>query len=219
MLCQLILRVCRALAGSKKAGGFLDKVAKSSWEGFDGDALTKGLSFLWTCVKWAAAYMVHYYSKGDGKDEIPKSIAVASAELVAARFISKVRAHCAQADHGNLKKRFPAWDAVPAAQLSHTETRLQQLVQLIADVETSGNKSLLGLESGTTSLKAGSLVHNPKLGVTMLAKEGGCRPYRLVDLSHSSDEPVKFGALVTPVLFRGKPYELFQRTDESKAGM
>jgi hypothetical protein len=89
------------------------------------------------------------------------------------------------------------------------------LAQLIADVETSGNKSLLGLESDTTSLKAGSLVHNPKLGVTMLAMEGGCRPYRLVDLSHSSDEPVKFGALVTPVLFKGKPYELFQRTEES----
>ena len=48
----------------------------------------------------------------------------------------------------------------------------------------------------------------------MLAMEGGCRPYRLVDLSHSSDEPVKFGALVIPVLFHGKPYELFQRTDE-----
>jgi len=214
-----VLRVCRALAGSKKAGGFLDKVAKSSWDGFDGDALTNGLAFLWTCVKWAAAYMVHYYSNGEGKEEIPKSIAVASAELVAARFIGKVRAHCAQADHSNLKKRFPAWDAVPPAQLRRTETRLQQLVQLIADVETSGNKSLLGLESDTTSLKAGSLVHNPKLGVTMLAMEGGCRPYRLVDLSHSSDEPVKFGALVTPVLFKGKPYELFQRTDESRAGM
>jgi tetratricopeptide (TPR) repeat protein len=211
-----VLRVCRALAGSKKVGGFLDKVAKTSWEGFDGDALTKGLSFLWTCVTWAAAYMVHYYSNGEGKEEIPESIAVASAELVAARFIWKVRAHCTLADQGNLKKRFPAWDAVPPAQMTRTETRLQQLAQLIADVETSGNKSMLGPESDTTSLKAGSLVHNPKLGVTMLALEGGCRPYRLVDLSHSSDDPVKFGALVTPVLFNGKPYELFQRTDESR---
>ena len=137
-----VLRVCRALAGSKTAGGFLDKIAKSSWEGFDGDALTKGLAFLWTCVTWAAAYMVHYYSNGEGKEKIPESVAVASAELVATRFIWKVRAHCAQADHANLKKRFPAWDAVPSEQMSRTETRLQQLAQLIADVETSGNKSI-----------------------------------------------------------------------------
>src|ERR1700687_1238138 len=40
-----VLRVCRALTGSK-TGGFLDKLAKSSWEGFDGEALKKGLAFL-----------------------------------------------------------------------------------------------------------------------------------------------------------------------------
>ena len=69
------------------------------------------------------------------------------------------------------------------------------------------------------SLRAGTLVFNPKLGVTMLAMHGGCRPYRLVDLSHSSDEPVKYGALVTPVLLNGNPYVLFQRTDESTPAM
>jgi len=72
-----------------------------------------------------------------------------------------------------LKKRFPAWDAVAPAQMSLTETRLQEL--LIADGEAV-NKTLLGLESNTISLKAGSLVHNPKLGVTMLAMEtSNCR--------------------------------------------
>ena len=76
-----VLRVCRALTGSKK-GGFLDKLAKSSWEGFDGEALKKGLAFLWTCVTWAAEYMVNYYSNGEGKEDLPESIAVASPELL-----------------------------------------------------------------------------------------------------------------------------------------
>jgi hypothetical protein len=146
-----VLRVCRALAGSKKAGGFLDKLLKTSWEGFDGEALTKGLAFLWTCVTWAAAYMVHYYSNGEGKEDFPESIAVASAELVAARFIWKARCHCKQADHENLQRRFPAWNSVPAKQMDLTARRLQQIVQLIESVEGSGNKTLLGAESDTVA--------------------------------------------------------------------
>jgi hypothetical protein len=212
-----VLRVCRALVGSKTPGGFLDKITKSAWEGFDGDALTKGLAFLWMCVTWAAAYMVQYYSNGEGKNEIPKSVAVASPELIAARFIWKVRSHCAEADRTNIRKRFPAWEAVSSEQMSRTETRTQQLAQLIADVETSGNESLLGSDSGIAALKAGSLVYNPKLGVTMLAMAGGLSPYRLVDLSRSSNDFAKFGARVMPVLVKGKPYELFQRTDKFSA--
>ena len=209
-----VLRVCRTLVGSKTAGGFLDKVAESSWDGFDGDALKRGLAFLWACVTWAAAYMVHYYSNGEGKDKIPASVAVASPELVAARFIWKVHAHCEGPDHSNLKKRFPAWDVVSAEQISRTETRVALLAQLIAEIETAGNKSILGSDSDIASLKAGSLVYNPKLGVTMLAMAGGFQPYRLVDLSHSSNKLAKYGAKVTPVLVKGKPYELFQRTDK-----
>ena len=210
-----VLRVCRALTGSKKIGGFLDRLAKSSWEGFDGDALRKGLAFLWTCVIWAAAYMVHYYSDGEGKKDFPESIAVGSAELVAARFISKVRAYCPQADHENLLRRFPAWEAVPAAQMGRTEKRVEQIVELIAVVEASGNKTSIGVQLDPMALKAGTLVYNPKLGVTMLAMDGTCRPFHLVDLSQSSDDPVKYGALVTPVLVNGRPYVLFQRTDGS----
>jgi HKD family nuclease len=207
-----VLRVCRALVGSKKVGGFLDKLTKSSWEGFDGDALKKGLSFLWTCVSWAAAYMTFYYSTGEGKAEVPNSIAVAAAELVAARFIFKVGAVCKQPDHEDLQRRFPAWSAVPRVQVEQTSRRLQQIVELITAVEGEGNRILLGSESAAATLKAGALVHNPKLGVTMLAMDGDCGSY-LVDLSHSGDLPVKFAALVAPVLLNGKPYELFQRTE------
>ena len=212
-----VLRVCRALTGSKKVGGFLDRLAKSSWEGFDGDALKKGLAFLWTCVIWAAAYMVHYYSDGEGKKDFPKSIAVGSAELVAARFISKVRAYWPLADRENLLRRFPAWEAVPAAQMGRTEKRVEQIVELIAVVEASGNKTSNGVQLDPIAMKAGTLVYNPKLGVTMLAMDGAYRPFRLVDLSQSSDDPVKYGALVTPVLVNGRPYVLFQRTDGSAA--
>lgn len=181
--------------------------------------MKKGLAFLWTCVTWAAEYMVNYYSSGEGKEDLPESIAVASPELVAARFILKVQAHCTQADYENLAGRFPAWGATPGSRLTRTEHRLQKLANLIASVELSGDKTSLGLESDMKSLGAGTLVFNPKLGVTMLAMHGGCRPYCLVDLSHSSDEPVKYGALVTPVLLNGNPFVLFQRTDESTPAM
>jgi HKD family nuclease len=214
---QYVLRVCRALAGSKKVGGFLDRLATSSWEGFDGEALVKGLSFLWTCGTWAAAYMVHYYSNGDGKQQVPKSIAVAAAELVAARFIWKASIHCKEADCDGLERRFPGWKSVPARQLDYTTKRLQEVAQLIERVEASGDKALLGTESDASVLKAGHLVHNPSVGVTMLAKDGVDQAFYLVNLSKSGDDPKKFGRLVVPVLFHGKHYRLFQRTDESSA--
>ena len=115
-----VLRVCRSLAGNKQVGGFLDRLSKSAWDGFDGDALRKGLAFLWTCVAWAAAYMVDYYSTGDGKKEAPESIAVASAELVAARFIYKVSTQCLSPDRNGLGLRFPAWNAVPPTHIDCT---------------------------------------------------------------------------------------------------
>lgn len=100
--------------------------------------------------------MVNYYSNGEGKEDLPQSIAVASPELVAARFISKVQAHCTQADYENLAGRFPAWGATLASRLTRTENRLQKLVNLIASVELSGDKTPLGLESDIKSLGAGT---------------------------------------------------------------
>ncbi|MGB7546112.1 MAG: hypothetical protein WBM14_00045, partial [Terracidiphilus sp.] len=208
-----VLRVCRALAGSKKIGGFLDRVPATSWEGLDGEALAKGLAFLWTCVTWAAAYMIHYYSNGAGKEKVPESIAVASAELVAARFIYKVSAHCTAPDQERIIQRLPAWTAVPHGQFDHTNKRLGRIVPLIAAIEKAGKSNLLGPDSATESLPAGTLVYNRTLGVTMLALDGSHHSYHLVDLSKSVDEPAKYGAFVAPVLFEGKPYKLFQRTD------
>jgi len=143
---------------------------------------------------------------------VPFAVEVQRRDFVQ-RHRKQLRAHCAEADRSNRKKRFPAWDTVPTAQVNRTETRLQQLVQLIADVESSGKRNLLGQESETESLTPGTLVHNPILGVTMMGKDAAYPSYPVVNLSHSPNELVKFGALVTPVLFNGKPYELFQRTE------
>jgi hypothetical protein len=88
---------------------------------------------------------------------------------------------------------------------------------LIADVEVRGKKVLLGRESDTASLKAGTLVHNPTYGVTMLAMDGAPGAYYLVNLSQSDDRPKKFGSLVVPVLLNGKPFTLFQRTADMEA--
>jgi len=205
-----VLRICRALVGSKKLGGFLEKLSNAAWEGYDGEVLIRGLAFLWTCAEWAAAYMVHYYSSGEGKNELPESIAVASAELVAARFIWKVSSRTSGPDRDSLMRRFPAWNAVPARQMDRTSKRLAQIAELIQSVEGLGNKSALGPESDTETLKAGTLVHNPVTGVTMLAKDGAPRAYHLVHLSLTGNDPKKFGAVVAPVLFQGKPYRLFQ---------
>jgi hypothetical protein len=101
--------------------------------------------------------------------------------------------------------------------MENTAARLQELVRLIADVEVRGKKVLLGRVSDTVSLKAGTLVHNPTYGVTMLAMDGAPGAYYLVNLSHSDDRPKKFGSLVAPVLLNGKPFTLFQRTAEMEA--
>lgn len=209
-----VLRVCRALAGSKKIGGFLDRVPVTSWEGLDGEALAKGLAFLWTCVTWATAYMIDFYNVGEGRKSIPESIAVSSAELVAARFIYKVSKRCAFPDEERIIERFPAWGTVSADAIGGTRSRLKRISQAIAEVEDGGNPRMLGPESMTKLLKAGSLVHNKNLGVTMMALDGTYCPYRLVDMSKHSNEPVKYAMLVSPVLVDGRTLQLFQRTDD-----
>ncbi|MGO9338842.1 MAG: hypothetical protein ACLPY1_15185 [Terracidiphilus sp.] len=219
LFANYVLRVCRAFAGSKKIGGFLDRVPPTSWEGLDGEALAKGLAFLWTCVTWATAYMIDFYTNGKGKSSKPESIAVSSAELVAARFIYKVSEHCTQPDQVRITERFPAWCTVSSYAIENTRLRLKEICRAIADVEVMGNLGTLGPESMTKQLKAGSLVHNPNLGVTMMALDGTYCPYHLVDMSKPSDEPVKYKMLVSPVLFKGRTLELFQRTDGGRAAV
>jgi hypothetical protein len=156
--------------------------------------------------------MVHYYTDAEGKDEISERIAVASPELVAARFIWKVRGQCKEPDGEKLPQRFPAWQAIAVSQVAQAELRLERLVSLIAALEPSGDQAWLGHESDTHVLPAGTLVHNPKLGVTMLASTGSGY-YSLVDLSLCGDRPAKYAAHVAPVPVDGTPYTLFQRTD------
>jgi len=214
---EYVLRIGRSLVGSKKTGGFLDRLESSAWEGYDGEAMKKGLAFLWTCMEWAAGYTVHFYTSHNGTDEEGVGLAVGSAELVAARFIAKVRRICDGPDRANLEKRFPGWFELPVGSRLITTRRLNEICQLIDTFEAPSQRAELGDESMTQSLKAGMLVYNSVTGVTMLATDAAPGEYRLVNLSRPGNAPQKFVALVAPVLLQGSTYQLFQRTDFSPA--
>lgn len=203
-----ILRVCRALIGSKP-GGFLDKLPSESWDGIDGEALKRGLAFLWTCVVWAAAYMVRYYGNGPGKEEYAESLAVASAELVAARFVWTVRKAGCAPDEVDLDRRFPARNQSLEAQLVRTTRRVEHIVGLIERAETNQDSVSMGSEENAQSCNAGTLVFNPMLGVTMLYKDAAPKQFYVVNFSRADCDQRYFGARVSPVLSGGKPYVLF----------
>lgn len=203
-----ILRVCRALIGSKP-GGFLDKLPSESWDGIDGQALKRGLAFLWTCVVWAAAYMVYYYVNGPGKEEHAESLAVVSAELVAARFVWIVRKAGCAPDEADLGRRFPARGQTSEAQLARTTQRVDHIVGLIEQAETNQDSVSLGSEESAQSCKAGTLVFNPKLGVTMLYHDAAPKQFYVVNFSSADVDQKRFGARVASVLSGGKPYVLF----------
>lgn len=124
-----VLRICRALTGSKR-GGFLDKIPQPAWESIDGDIIKRGLAFLWTCAIWATAYMVHYYTEIADEDEQPESVADAAPELITARFIVKVMKQCEEPDVKDLARRLPAWNEIGSAALEDTKGRLDEIVSL-----------------------------------------------------------------------------------------
>lgn len=57
-------------------------------------------------------------------------------------------------------------------------------------------------------------MHNPKLGVTMLAMEGGCGLIAWWTSHTAPTSPSNSERSLRRSSFKGKPYELFQRTDE-----
>jgi len=203
-----ILRVCRAFTGSK-AGGFLDKLPPDSWEGLDGESLKRGLSFLWTCVVWSAAFMVHYYANGPGKEECAESLAVASAELVAARFVWKVRQLDCSPDEVDMGRRFPALQEVSTAQLVRTKARVDHIVSLIERAESKQDPAVLGTEESAQSCRAGTLVFNQKIGVTILYKDGEPKSFYAIDYSKTDQDQIRFGARIAPVLSGGKPFAVY----------
>jgi hypothetical protein len=115
--------------------------------------------------------MVHYYVNGPGKEEFAESLAVVSAELVAARFVWKVRKVGCAPDEVDLDRRFPARAKTSAAQLSRTTRRVDHIVSLIEKAENNQDPASLGSEESAQSCKKGTLVYNPKLGVTMLYQD------------------------------------------------
>ncbi len=136
-------------------GGFLDKLTKTSWEGFDGKRSRRDSHFFGLVSRGLLPTWCNTIRTVREKEDFPESIAVASAELVAARFISQVRLHCKEPDCDNLQRGFFAWDSVSPKQTKRTTKRLQEVMDLIERVEASDDKALLGPESDTDSLKAG----------------------------------------------------------------
>lgn len=202
-----VLRVCRALTGSKR-GGFLDKIPLSAWETVDGETIKAGLAFLWTCALWATAFMVHYYGNLTDECERPDSIAVSASELVTSRFIAKIKKHCPEPDSSDLERRLPAWRTIDPAVLERTGKRIEEVVSIIESVEEDANSESLARESNAETSCAGTLIFNPKLGVTILSASGAPRQFFLIDLSKHDDEPAKYAGRVSPILFRDRPYVL-----------
>lgn len=202
-----VLRICRALTGSKR-GGFLDKIPQSAWDSTDGDMIKRGLAFLWTCAIWASAYMVYYYDEVADEDECPESIADAAPELVTSRFIAKVMKHCEEPDEIDLQRRLPAWTEIESNVLESTRERIYQIAAMIESIEENNNFESLARDADAETSPAGTLVFNPKLGVTLLCQRGAPRQFLLIDLSKHDDRPVKYAARVVPILHGGLPYIL-----------
>jgi hypothetical protein len=202
-----VLRVCRALTGSKR-GGFLDKIPQSAWESVDGEIIKSGLAFLWTCAVWATAFMVDYYEDVTDEDEWPDSIAVAAPELVTSRFIAKVKKHCEGPDETDLERRLPVWRQFDSAELEDMRRRVDEIVGLIESVEEMQHFESLAQESSAETSLAGTLVFNPRLGVTILCDRRAPRQFLLIDLSKHDDTPTKYASRIAPILFRNRPYIL-----------
>ncbi len=194
-----VLRVCRAMTGSK-LGGFLDKIPQSAWDSADGDIMKRGLAFLRTCVIWSCAYMVHYYDYIADDEEFPDSIAVAAPELVASRFIAKVKENCGEPDEEDLERRFPAWQEIDSAILKSTLERLEQIAALIESIEGRSEFQLLAQEADAETAPAGTLVFNSNVGVTLLCDSGAPRQFLLFDMSRHGETPVKYAGKVSPIL-------------------
>ena len=101
------------------------------------------------------AFMVHYYINGPGKEEYAESLAVVSAELVAARFVWKARKIGCSLDEADLDRRFPARRSKPrVAQLARTTRRVEHIVGLIDQAEIKQDPASLGSdESGSITAR------------------------------------------------------------------
>jgi hypothetical protein len=111
-----------------------------------------------------------------------------------------VRRFCQEPDRTNIDRRFPAWREVDSRGLGASARRIEQIVRVIEEAEEEEASSRLGPESDAVGLEAGTLVFNPRLGVTVLAKVSRERDFRLLDLSLSDDRAPKYASLVYPAL-------------------
>ncbi len=193
---KYILRVCRALSGGND-GGLLQLVSKESFAGPDGDSLKAGLAFLWTCLIFAVAEVTTHWASiattvYDEDDEIEYASDVSDAipELVGARFVLAIRPYCQKPDLSNISRRIPSWKNVAKDCADRWTTRLEWLADLIVHWETKGYRADADMIQDGSALKAGNLVFNDGLGITVLADIGENGKCYLVNVSrHDEKDP------------------------------
>jgi hypothetical protein len=190
---EYILRACRAFAGGKE-GGLFHLLPADDLADHDGESLKRGLSFVWTCVICAVDEILNYWAKSptnvdgeDGEVEYAYDVWDACPELVAARFVLAVRPYCSKPDLGNIARRLPAYGMLKATGFNDLKRRIDHLADYIEKTEKA-IKSLSEILSSSGPLKAGNLVVNPYLGVTVLAATGDNGKCYLVDFSRSDAE-------------------------------
>src|SRR5579863_1585515 len=197
---EYVIRIARALVGSRR-GGFLDRLPASIWKTPDGEMIKKGLGFLRTCVVWATARLIHEYVHTDPEEEWPDSLACAIPELVAARFIHRLQPLNIACDEHELERRFPAWTGVAAGEVAAVRARLDRLAAMIATTEDTA--ATPRLPASFSSLKAGTLVYNENLGVTVLLRDSSPLEFWLADFTKPGHAPAKYALHVSPLAVNG----------------
>ena len=110
---------------------------------------------------------------------------------MAARFVFAVRPYCQKPDLSNIARRIPAWENVAKDCVDHWTTRLEWLADLIVNWETKGYRADADVIQDGSALKAGNLVFNDGLGITVMADIGENGKCYLVNLSRQDEKDPK----------------------------
>lgn len=172
------IRMGHAMSGGKQ-DGLLACLPNTAWEGYDGENLRRGLAFCWTCVKWAAAYLVNHWGRVANPSDHPQHLAESIPELVAANYQAFARQRCEQPDEEHLSRRLPASTLLSEELRKETYTRIDTLEMAIADCSAVKTDEYPGQ---LPAVKSGDLVFSAGGGIT-IAIESGLGYIKVLSLS------------------------------------
>jgi len=206
---EYLLRVCRAMVGSRR-GGFLDRLQPQFWQTEEGATLCRGLGLLRTAVVWATEHVMDAPTEGSGRRR-PKSVALSCPELVAARFVAKANRLGVSADRANLERRFPALDRADRGLLDKAERRILALAAVVDAEETAAVSVPMASPTALRGLAPGTLVIGAKLGVTVLDRVEADDRCWVVDLSKTRGALTKYHGAFRPVTVDGAVMQVTYR--------